>query len=223
MRRMPLKDRTLPNYTWGEECLNTLSHGLGALFGVVVLVLCIVVAHQNGNTRGIIGGAIYGGSMIILYSVSATYHGLKKGIAKQVLRIIDHCSIYFLIAGTYTPILIGQIFDYNASIAILLLIVEWGGCIGGVICSAIDVHRFRYLSMFFYLAMGWSLIVVIRPVLKIFPRPFFLWVLAGGIAYTVGAVLYGFGKKIRYFHGAFHLFVLAGSALQFVGILLYAL
>ena len=222
MPRTKLKDRLLPVYTKGEEIFNMVSHIVGGAFAICALVLRVVVAALNGNVWGVVSGAIYGATMIVLYTMSSIYHGLRPEMPKKVFQVIDHCSIYFLIAGTYTPIAIGgQIRQENPVLAWVMFGIVWACCALGVTLTAIDLRKYRVFSMVCYIVMGWLIVFMIQPVLQVLPLAAFLWLLAGGIFYTVGSVLYGIGKKKRWMHSVFHLFVLLGSILQFVSILVY--
>ena len=222
MPRTKLKDRLLPVYTKGEEIFNMVSHIVGGAFAICALVLCVVVAALNGIVWGVVSGAIYGATMIVLYTMSSIYHGLRPEMPKKVFQVIDHCSIYFLIAGTYTPIAVGgQIRQENPVLAWVMFGIVWACCALGVTLTAIDLRKYRVFSMVCYIVMGWLIVFMIRPVLQVLPLAAFLWLLAGGIFYTVGSVLYGIGKKKRWMHSVFHLFVLLGSILQFVSILVY--
>lgn len=221
--RTPLKDRVLPDYTRGEDIANMVTHIAGGVLGIVVLVLSVLVSAFHHNVWGIVSSAIYGFSMIALYSVSSVYHGLRPGMGKKVMQVIDHCTIYLLIAGTYTPILLSAIRPTAPVLAWVIFGVEWGLVAFAVVFTAIDHNRYAKLSMICYLGMGWCILVVLRATLAALTLPGFLWILSGGIAYTVGAVLYGIGHSRHIFHTVFHVFVVAGSLLQAVGILLYAL
>ena len=223
MERIKLCDRQLPDYTVGEEIFNTVSHIAGAVFGVVTLVLCVVVSALNRNVWGIVGSAIYGGSMIALYTVSSVYHGMKAGTGKKVMQIMDHCTIYCLIAGTYTPILLSSIRRVSPVCCWVLFGVVWGCAAVATVFTAIDLKKYNVLSMICYIGMGWCIVFAIKPALQAIPTAGFMWILAGGIAYTLGAVLYGLGTKVRYMHSVFHLFVVAGSIMQFFGIIFYIL
>ena len=158
-----------------------------------------------------------------MFTVSSVYHGLPVGNAKRVMRIIDHCDIYFLIAGTYTPILLVGIRPLNPALAWSIFGVEWALTAIAVTLNAIDLKRFEKVSMVCYIGMGWCVIAVLKLTIDAMTMPGFLLLLAGGIAYTIGAVLYGIGKKVRYMHSVFHVLVLAGSVLQFLAILLYVM
>ena len=137
MKRTKLKDRVLPDYTRGEELMNTLTHGAGAVLGVAALVLCVLTAASHRNVWGVVGSVIYGVAMIALYCVSSVYHGMKPGMAKKVMQVIDHCAIYFLIAGTYTPILLGAFLPVYPGIAWGLLALQWTLCITAAVMASV--------------------------------------------------------------------------------------
>ena len=215
MKRTKLRDRILPSYTKKEEILHWLSHGAGAVFAVIVTVLSAVKASAGG-AAAVTGAAIYGASMIILYASSSVYHFLKAGSAKQVLRIIDHCTINLLIAGTYTPILLCSIRPISEFWAWTIFAVVWGLGIIAAVLTSIDLKVYSKFSMLCYLGMGWSIFLAGDTILKALPIEAFIYLLLGGVAYTIGAIIYGIGKKHRYFHFIFHLFALLGSVLQFI-------
>ena len=144
-------------------------------------------------------------------------------MAKKVMQIIDHCAVYLLIAGTYTPILLVGLRKENAVLAWILFGFEWGMAALCVVLNAVDLKKYRVFSMILYIIMGWCIIVAIKPIIRVMTIAGFLVLLAGGISFTIGAVLYGLGKRKRYMHSVFHLFVLMGSILQFVSIVVYIL
>ncbi len=221
MKRTKLADRALPNYSRSEEIFNMISHIVGGAFGVIALVSCVIMAALHGNAARIVGGTIYGASMIALYTMSSLYHGLKAPIPKRVMQVLDHCTIYLLIAGTYTPITLGPILDSNPALAWTVFGIEWGLAAIGITLTAIDLKMFSKFSLICYLGMGWMVVLsmIIDPHSLSFEA--LMWLLAGGIAFTVGVVVYVIGKKVRYMHSVFHLFVLLGSILQYVGLLFY--
>lgn len=223
MKRTKLRDRILPNYTRGEERFNTISHIVGGGFGVIALVACVLRAALRGNPWGVVGSAIYGASMILLYTVSSVYHGLHHPMAKKVMQIIDHCTIYLLIGGTYTPILLCSIRPVSPGWGWTLFGIVWGLAAMAATFTAIDLKKYAVLSMCCYIGMGWCIVIAADTAIKAIPIGGLLWLLAGGISYTVGAILYGLGKKHRYMHSVFHLFVVLGSILQCVCILFYVL
>ena len=220
-KRTPLRLRKLPDYTRGEEIANMVTHTVGGAIGIAVLVVGVVLAALHHNPWAVVGMAIYGFSMICLYSVSSVYHGLRPGLGKKVMQVIDHCTIYLLIAGTYTPVLLAAMRPVYPALAWTVFGVEWGVAVLAATLTAIDLRRYNVISMICYLVMGWFIVLALRPTLQVMTKPGFLWLLLGGVSYTLGAVLYGIGAKRRYFHSVFHVFVVIGSVLQAVAILVY--
>lgn len=223
MKRTKLADRILPDYTNGEELMNMISHIVGGALGVVALVLCVTFSAIRNNPWGVVGSAIYGASLILLYTSSSIYHGLRPGMGKKVMQVIDHCTIYFLIGGTYTPILLCSIRPISPAWAWVLFGIVWGLAAMATTFTAIDLKKYSVLSMICYIGMGWSVVIAAKTAIEAMTVPGSLWCLAGGILYTVGAVLYGLGKKRRYMHSIFHFFVVAGSIAQFICIFFYVL
>ena len=223
MKRTKLADRILPSYTKSEELINMISHIVGGALGIAALVLCVIFSALNHNVWGIVGSAIYGASLVLLYSASSIYHGLRPNMGKKVMQVIDHCTIYFLIGGTYTPILLCAIREVSPVWAWTLFGIVWGLAIMAATLTAIDLKKYSVLSMICYIGMGWSIVLATKTAIKAMPIPALLWCLAGGVAYTIGAVLYGLGKKRRYMHSIFHIFVLAGSIMQFICIFFYVI
>ncbi len=211
MKRTSLKNRKLPDYTRGEEIFNMVSHIVGGAFGIVALVLCLITSILKGNPWSIVSSVVYGVSMVLLYTMSSVYHGLLPEMAKKVMQVLDHCTIYLLIAGTYTPIALCAIRPGYPAWGWALFGVVWAIAIVAIVFTAIDLKKYAVLSMICYIGMGWCVVLAADPVLKTIPVPGLIWLLAGGIAYTVGAILYGLGRKHRYMHSVFHLFVLAGQ------------
>ena len=223
LKRTKLADRQLPNYSTGEEIMNTVTHSVGGAMGVAALTMCVMLAAQNRNIYGVIGSSIYGFCMIALYSVSSVYHGLRPGMGKKVMQVIDHCTIYFLICGTYTVIALSAIRPIYPKLGWLLLGFEWIMAIIATVLTAIDLKQYRVFSMICYIGMGWAIIPFAKVVMQVLTKPGFYLLLAGGIAYTIGAVLYGIGSKKKWMHSVFHIFVDIGSLLQFLCVAMYAL
>ena len=223
LKRTKLADRQLPNYSTGEEIMNTVTHIVGGAMGVAALTMCVMLAAQNRNIYGVIGSSIYGFCMIALYSVSSVYHGLRPGMGKKVMQVIDHCTIYFLICGTYTVIALSAIRPIYPKLGWLLLGFEWIMAIIATVLTAIDLKQYRVFSMICYIGMGWAIIPFAKVVIQVLTKPGFYLLLAGGIAYTIGAVLYGIGSKKKWMHSVFHIFVDNGSLLQFQCVAMYAL
>lgn len=219
-----LKDRILPKYTKGEEIFNMTSHIVGGALGVVALVLCVVFAAINGNVYGVVSGAIYGVTMIVLYTMSSIYHGLSpKRFSKRVFQVLDHCSIFLLIAGSYTPFALCTIREYDTASGWWIFGIIWAIAILGIVLNSIDIKKYKIFSMICYLVMGWCIIVRANLLPQLLGIPGFVLLLSGGIAYTIGAILYGVGKKYKWMHSVFHMFILLGSFLQFMCILLYVM
>ena len=221
--KIPFRSRRMPDYTRGEELFNMVSHIVGAGLGSVALVLTVVLSAVRGQVWSVVASAIYGGSMVALYTVSSVYHGLHLNMGKRVMQVIDHCTIFLLIAGTYTPVVLCGIRPYSPVWGWTLFGVVWGCAALGITFTAIDMKRYAKLAMILYLGMGWCIVMAVKPALASVPPEGLLWILAGGVAYTVGAVLYGLGNKHRYMHSVFHVFVVAGSVLQFFGIFFYVI
>jgi hemolysin III len=183
----------------------------------------VVFASLNQDPWTVVGSSIYGGSMILLYTVSSVYHGLHLNMGKRVMQVLDHCSIYLLIAGTYTPIVLGPIRESSPAWGWSLFGVVWGCAVLGIVFNAIDMKRFEKISMVLYLGMGWCVVMAAKPAILAVGLEGMLWILLGGIVYSIGAILYGLGVKHRYMHSVFHIFVVAGSILQFFGIFFHVI
>ena len=223
MGRTKLEDRKLPFYTAKEEIFNMVTHIVGGAFGIAALVLCTVFSSMHKNTWGLAGGIVYGLMMILVYTVSSVYHGLKPEMAKKVMQVLDHCSIYAMIVGTYVPILLTGIREYSKTLFYVQLAVLVCGTALGVTFTAIDFHRYAPVAMSGYFVIGWSIIFASKLVINAFGSEFFMWILSGGIVYTLGMIFFTLGIKKHYFHGIFHIFILGGSVLQFVGILKFCM
>lgn len=221
--RTKLRDRVMPDYTKGEEIFNMTSHIVGAAIGVAALVLGIVISAVHKNGYGLAGSIVYGISMIILYTMSSVYHGLRDGMAKRVMQVLDHCTIYLLIAGTYTPILLSAMRPIDPVSSWVLLGVVWGLSAVAITLTAIDLKKYSVFSMICYIGMGWCILLRVPLLIEAVSWGGFWLILLGGICYTIGAVLYGMGRKKRYMHSVFHLFVVAGSVLHLIAVLVYAL
>ena len=223
MKRTKLIDRLLPDYTNGEEIFNMVSHIVGGGLGVIYLVLCVVFSAIKGNVWGVVSSAIYGASVIALFTMSSVYHGVKPGKAKKVLQVIDHCTIYFMIAGTYTPIMLSLLRKTRPVTAWVVFGIVWGIAALAITLTAIDLKKYNIFSMICYIGMGWCIIFTAVPVYKALTFNGFMWLLGGGIMYTIGAVLYGIGAKKRYIHSVFHVFVVLASIMHFVCIFFYVI
>lgn len=222
-KRTKLADRILPNYTRAEEVMNMVTHIVGGGIGIIILVLCVIRAAINKNPAGVIGSAIYGGTMVTLYTISSIYHGLRPGTSKKVMQVIDHCTIYFLICGTYTPILLSAFSPVYPVLGWGLLGAQWALAFIAGTLTAIDLKKYATFSMVCYICMGWGIIFFLKKTILLLSLPGFLLLLSGGIVYTIGAILYGIGSKRHWIHSVFHIFVILGSILQFYSIYFYVL
>lgn len=210
----------LPDYTLGEELMNAITHGAGALLGVVALVLCVVKSAIAGDAFGVVASSIYGATLIVLYTMSCLYHALAVNRAKKVFQTFDHCSIFLLIAGTYTPI---TLVAMRGWIGWTVFGIVWAAAIVGIVFNGIDVKKYTVMSMICYIAMGWVIVLFFGEFMRTVPSSGVWMIFWGGVVYTIGAVIYGFGKKARYIHSIWHFFVLAGSIVHFFAIYLYIL
>ena len=223
MKRTKLRDRILPSYTKGEEIMNMVTHIVGGALGITALVLCVIRSALHGSLTGLLTSIFYGVTMIATYTMSSVYHGLHPGTGKKVLQIIDHCSIYSLIAGSYTPIVLTAIAPKYPLIGWGLFAAEWALAALATTLTAIDLKKYKVFSMICYICMGWGIALFFPQTWAVMgPNGFYL-LLAGGISYTVGAILFGIGKKMPWMHSVFHIFVVLGSALQFLAIYFYVL
>ena len=222
MKRTRLADRLLPDYTRGEEIMNMVTHIVGGVIGIVALTLCVIRAALHDNVWGIVTSAIYGSTMIVMFTISSVYHGLKPNLGKKVMQVIDHCTIYFLIAGTYTVIVLSALRPRYPVLAWWMFGFEWALALLATTLTAIDLKKYSVFSMICYIGMGWAIIPFCRQVMDVLTMPGFLLLLAGGIAYTVGSILYGLGKTRKWMHSVFHIFVNLGALLQFFSVLFYA-
>ena len=203
----------------GEEIANTLSHGVAALAALAALPLLVIGAARDGSTAGIVGASIFGVTMLLLYLASSIYHALPAGRAKRVFLRLDHCAIFLLIAGTYTPFTLGAL---HGAWGWALFGTVWGLALTGIVLKAVFGARYQALSTALYLAMGWLVVVAAQPMLRAVPTAGLLWLLAGGLAYTAGVGFFLADGRVRYAHFVWHLFVVAGSFFHFLAVLDYA-
>lgn len=208
-----------PVYTVGEEVFNSATHGMGALFGALGTAYLIVFTSIYCDVWSIVSASIYGGSLIILYTMSTLYHALTNKNAKRVFRIFDHSTIFLLIAGTYTPY---ALVTLKGTMGWVIFSIVWGSAVIGITLNAISVERFKKISLILYIASGWAAVIAMKPLIfddKIALNGLLLMLL-GGVFYTGGIVFYKL-KRIKYFHSIWHLFVLAGSISHYFSILFY--
>lgn len=208
-----------PKYTLGEELFNSISHGVGVLLSVAALVLLVVFAAIDGDGYCLAAGIVYGISLVILYTMSMVYHIVQGEKGKAVMRIFDHCSIFILIAGTYTPYLLTVL---DKALGWTMFGIIWAMAVLGIILNSINLEKFRIFSLICYVIMGWAIVFTIKPIIKSIPPMGVFLLVLGGVIYTAGIIFY-IMKKHRYMHSVWHLFVLGGSICHYLSIQLYVL
>ena len=201
----------------GEEIANSITHGIGAALSIAALVILVVFAARNGDVWRIVSFSIYGATLFFLYLASTLYHSLTNKRVKSFFKIVDHSSIFLLIAGTYTPVtLVSMRGPWGWTIFGLI----WAMAIGGIIAKFFLFGKYKFISTLVYLAMGWLIMIAFKPMLEMVPKGLIIWLFIGGLCYTLGVIFYAC-KKVPYFHFIWHLFVLGGSISHFLGILFY--
>ena len=223
-KRTKLKDRKLPKYSKGEEIFNMVSHIVGGGFSIIAFITCLVVSIIHKSGYAIVSSLIYGFSQILLYTTSAIYHGLSpKLMGKRVFQVLDHCVIYIMIAGCYTPFALVTFRQYDPTLGWGIFGTVWAIAIFGVTMNSIDLKKYRVISMICYLVMGWLIIFKIDLLLQLIGPVGMGLLLAGGIVYTIGVILYGVGVKVKWMHSIFHIFIVIASILQFLSIILFVI
>ena len=202
-----------------EEKLNIASHVFGFVLSLVALVLLVVHASRHGNAWHIVSFSIFGASLVTLYGASAIYHSVKDPVLRNRLRIVDHATIYILIAGTYTPF---TLVTLNGFAGWMIFSVSWGMAVIGIVLKLFFTGRYDLLSTLMYVFMGWIIVFALEPLIHNLSSDGLFWLVAGGIAYTLGAVLYSI-QKIKFNHAIFHVFVLIGSVCHFISVYFYVL
>ena len=211
-------------YTLGEEIANSITHGIGALLSIAALVIMVVISAINHHTMAIVSTAIFGASLIILYTMSTLYHAITNEKAKNVLKIFDHCTIYLLIAGSYTPLTLIALRSVSAFKGWLVFGIVWGIAILGILLYALMKNKFKILNVLSYVVMGWVVLLAIPEMISYFKTNSMMMglylLVGGGILYTLGVIFYALQKKDKkYFHSIWHLFVLGGSICHFFSVL----
>lgn len=206
-------------YSVAEEIANSLSHGAGVLFGVIALLLLVLKSVQMDDTLRVVAFSIYGASIIVLFLASTLYHAIPVPRAKSVLKLMDHCAIYLLIAGTYTPFLLLTLGDVFGAV---LMVIIWGLAVAGIVFKIFFLHRFDNLSLAIYLGMGWLAILASYQLLASLPTSGIALLLGGGILYSLGTIFYKV-KRIPFNHAIWHLFVLAACVCHFLAVYFYVL
>ena len=216
---------TLPPYTRKEEICNMVTHIVGGALGILALIFCVIRSTLAGSLTSVISSAVYGSSIILLFTMSSIYHGLVPIKAKKVFRVIDHCTIYLLIAGTYTPIVLVSLREVAPMKAWILFFVVWISAVVAIVLTAVDMHKFRVFSMIAYLAMGWCVLFCLKETILAVGEEGMWLIFIGGVLYTIGAVIYMIGKRnnVPYVHSVFHLFVLFACILHFFAIFFFVL
>ena len=214
-----MKKSKKPAYTLAEELINSISHGTGALAAAGGMAVLIVFSTLQGDVWKVVSSSIYGATMIILYTFSALYHSFTDGKVKSVFRIFDHCSIFLLIAGSYTPFTLVTLREATPAIGWTLFGVVWGAAIIGIVLNIVSLEKFKVFSMICYIAMGWAVVFAIKPLIANLAKGGMILLASGGLAYTVGIIFYAIRKK--YMHSIWHFFVLAGTILQYFAVLFY--
>lgn len=204
------KELSLPSYSLLEEVMNAITHGAGAVLAIAGLVALLVSAPHHALTM--VSVLVFGATMILLYTVSTLYHALDICKGKKIFQILDHCTIFLLIAGTYTPI---ALLCFGGTIGWVILGIVWGVSAVGIVLNAVDLQRFKTFSMVCYIGLGWLVVFFFKPLIEHLDRTSIIYLIVGGVFYTVGAMLYGIGKKVKYMHSIWHLFVLAGTIFHY--------
>ena len=210
-----MKKNLKNRYTLGEEIFNSISHGAGTLLAIGGTAVLIVLSAIYSTPWAVVSSAIYGASLIILYTMSTLYHAITNNTAKKFFRIMDHNTIFFLIAGTYTPITLAIM---GGALGWVLFGIVWGAAAVGIVFNSIDLEKFSMPSIVCYVLMGWGVIFAIKPLIEATSAVFLIFLLLGGIFYTLGIIFYAI-KKIKYFHSVWHLFTVAGSVFHYFAIL----
>jgi len=215
----PEKQKVVRAYTTGEEIANSIVHGVGVVLSIAALTMLIMFGAMSGSTAKLASGIVYGVSLVLEYTASTLYHSFPWPRAKHVFKILDHCGIYLLIAGTYTPFCLVTLADEGG---IWMFAIVWGIAAVGIALEAFWTYRPRWLSALTYLAMGWLVVFSFGPLVENLDPTGVRLLAAGGLAYTVGTIFYVL-KRVPYMHMVWHLFVLAGSVLHFLAIALYVM
>ena len=215
-------------YTLGEEISNSITHGIGSLLSIAALVIMVVVAAIHHNTIGVVTSAIFGASLIILYTMSTLYHAISNEKAKKVLKVFDHCTIYLLIADSYTPFTLVALRSVDPTKAWVIFSIVWAIAVFGIVLYAFFKNKFKVLNIISYIVMGWVVVIAIPEIIQFFKMndamAGFYLLLAGGLSYTLGVIFYALQtKNLRYFHTIWHLFVLGGSICHFLSVTLFVL
>ncbi len=212
-----MKYKFMPKYSFGEELMNCITHGIGAALGVSALSILVVYSSYFGDAWRVVSFSVYGATLILLYLASTLYHAMPHDKVRQLFRYFDHISIFLLIAGTYTPI---ALVPLRGPWGWTLFGIIWGLAVTGIVVEAFSFKAKKIVGLILYVSMGWIIIIAYKPIKEILPEGFFFWLILGGLCYMVGIIFYVV-KKIPFNHAIWHLFVLAGSILHFLGMIFY--
>ncbi len=212
-------EKTKKLYTVGEEIANSVTHGIGVALSIAACVLLIISSAKSGSALKVVCASIYGACLILLFLMSTLYHAIVPEKAKKVFRVFDHTSIFILIAGSYTPVMLVTI---GGALGWTIFGIVWGMALIGIVLNSISIEKFKVFSMIAYIAMGWCVIFAIKPVVELLDRNALIFLVTGGLAYTLGIIFYKM-KNIPYMHSVWHLFVLAGAILQYFCMQFYVL
>lgn len=222
MKRRDLKvsiRNKLMDYTLGEEIFSAVSHGLGALFSMFATAHMVVLSAVKHSPLAVVCGAIYGATLIILFMMSTLYHAIANKKAKLVFRVLDHTTIFLLIAGTYTPL---SLITLGGALGWVVFGVEWGIAAVGIVFNAISIEKFKVFSMIGYVVSGWMIVIAALPLYRSIAFAGLMYLVGGGLFYTIGILFYSL-KKIRYMHSIWHIFVVIGAVLQYIAVATYVL
>ena len=207
--------KLMKRYTVGEEIFNSVSHGVGALLSIAGCAVLIVLCALHKGAMEVVSASIYGASLIILYTMSTLYHALTNETAKKVFQILDHNTIFLLIAGTYTPLTLCCL---GGALGWTIFGIVWAAAVIGIVFSSINLNKFRKFSTFCYITMGWGIIFAIKPLYQSVPRFSTIMLITGGVLYSLGVIFYVM-KNNKYMHSVWHLFVVGGSVLHYFSVM----
>ena len=211
----------LVDYSRKEDWVNSITHIIGGVFALVATILCVARGITLGRVNYVILSLIYGITMLSVFVCSSVYHGLRPNNAKKVMRVVDHAMINFMIVGTITPYMVLAVAPINPVMAYSLLIACWIAAITAVVITFTLFNKTKVIQMVLYMVIGWSSFMTVFVLWKHFSKDAVFLMVTGGIAYTIGAILYGIGRKKRYIHAVFHIFIILGAVLHFLGLYLY--
>ena len=211
----------LVDYSRKEDWVNSITHIIGGVFALVATILCVARGITLGRVNYVILSLIYGITMLSVFVCSSVYHGLRPNNAKKVMRVVDHAMINFMIVGTITPYMVLAVAPINPVMAYSLLIACWIAAITAVVITFTLFNKTKVIQMVLYMVIGWSSFMTVFVLWKHFSKDAVFLMVTGGIAYTIGAILYGIGRKKKYIHAVFHIFIILGAFLHFLGLYLY--